>query len=354
MRILLVKLSSLGDVVHTLPVVQDILAAQPGAQIDWVVEQAFAPLLAPLRASGHVQRVIPCQLRRWRKAPLASATRAEWHVFKQQLQAVPYDAVIDLQGLTKSALVARLARLAPGGKRYALANQTEGSAYEAPTRWVADVAIAMAPHIHAMQRGRELCARALGYALPPVPDFGLKVPSAHMKRAQDAPEIIAFVHGTSRADKQWPLENWVRLGRQLIAHGYRIALPHGSTDELATSQAIAAGLNAGSAEDRTIVWPRLSLDALTQQLAHCAGVIGVDSGLSHIAVALDLPHVQIYNFDTAWRTGPLSDSAGPVGAGAPRQLSVFARPTPSVQTVWDAWLSCLPLPAQVSEWAPLP
>jgi heptosyltransferase-1 len=383
-RILLVKLSSLGDVVHTLPVVQDILAAQPGAQIDWVVEQAFAPLLAPLRASGHVQHVIPCELRRWRKAPLAAATRAGWRAFKQQLQAAPYDAVIDLQGLTKSALVARLARLAPGGKRYALANQTEGSAYEAPTRWVADVAIAMEPHIHAMQRGRELCARALGYAVPPVPDFGLKMPSALIAPAPDAPETIAFVHGTSRADKQWPLAHWITLGRQLMAQGYRIALPHGSADELATSQAIAAALNgdaegggAPSSRGRgtgfagpqaqhplggqrstrsderggAIVWPRLQLDALTQHLAQCAGVIGVDSGLSHIAVALDLPHVQIYNFDTAWRTGPLPDSTG---AATPRQLSVFAQPTPSVQAVWDAWLSCLPLPAQVSEWAPLP
>ncbi|MDI1339304.1 lipopolysaccharide heptosyltransferase I [Polaromonas sp.] len=387
MKILLVKLSSLGDVVHTLPVVQDILAARPGAQIDWVVEKSFAPLLAPLLASGHVQRVISCELRRWRKAPLAAATRAEWGAFKKQLQAQPYDAVIDLQGLTKSAVVARLARLTPGGKRYALANQTEGSAYEAPTRWVADVAIALPPHIHAMQRGRELCARALGYTLSPVPDFGLKVPPALMEHAQAAPETIAFVHGTSRPDKQWPLENWVTLGRQLIAQGYRIALPHGSTDELATSQAIAAALNvddelggslasrgrgtgfAGSQAQRplggqgstrsderggAIVWPRLALDALTQHLAQCAGVIGVDSGLSHIAVALDLPHVQIYNFDTAWRTGPLPDSARPAGAGAARQLSVFAQPTPSVQAVWDAWLSCLPLPAQVSEWAALP
>ncbi|MDO9115675.1 MAG: lipopolysaccharide heptosyltransferase I [Polaromonas sp.] len=355
-KILLVKLSSLGDVVHTLPVVQDILAARPGAQIDWVVEQAFAPLLSPLLASGHVQRVIPCELRRWRKAPLAAATRAEWRIFKQQLQAVPYDAVIDLQGLTKSAVVARLARLAPGGKRYALANQTEGSAYEAPTRWVADVAITMAPHIHAMQRGRELCARALGYTLPPVPDFGLKVPPTLMGRAQAAPETIAFVHGTSRADKQWPLENWITLGRQLMAQGYRIALPHGSANELATSQAIAAALNVDDehhSDERgsAIVWPRLQLDALTQHLSQCAGVIGVDSGLSHIAVALDLPHVQIYNFDTAWRTGPLPD---PAGSGLQRQRSVFAQPTPSVQTVWDAWLSCQPLPAQVSEWAPLP
>ena len=352
MKILLVKLSSLGDVVHTLPVVQDILAARPGAQIDWVVETSFAPLLSPLLASGHLQRVIPCEIRRWRKSFWTAATRAEWRAFKKQLQAVHYDAVIDLQGLTKSAVVARLTRLAPGGKRYALANQTEGSGYEAPTRWVADVAIAMEPHIHAMQRGRELCARALGYSLPAVPDFGLKTAPALMDIAQAAPETIAFVHGTSRADKQWPMDNWIMLGRQLNAQGYRIALPHGSTDELATSQAIAAALNddvpAGAAQ-RAIVWPRLPLDELTQHLAQCVGVIGVDSGLSHIAVALDLPHVQIYNFDTAWRTGPLQRMTT---ADASRQLSVFAQPAPSVQAVWDAWLNCQPAPPSTSGMLP--
>ena len=116
MKILLVKLSSLGDVVHTLPVVQDILVAHPGAQIDWVVEKAFAPLLSPLVGAG-LQRVIPCELRRWRKSPFSAATRAAWRAFRHELQSQSYDAVIDLQGLTKSALVAWLARLAPGGHR---------------------------------------------------------------------------------------------------------------------------------------------------------------------------------------------------------------------------------------------
>ena len=127
------------------------------------------------------------------------------------------------------------------------------------------------------------------------------------------------------------------------AQGYPIALPHGNAVELATSQAIAAALNAegGEHETRATVWPRLALDALTQHLAQCAGVIGVDSGLSHIAVALDRPHVQIYNFDTAWRTGPMAVAGG---AGVQRQRSVFAQPSPSVQAVWDAWLGCQPLP----------
>lgn len=348
MKVLIVKLSSLGDVVHTLPVVQDILAARPDAQIDWVVESSFAPLLAPLLGSG-LRRVIPCQLRRWRKSFWTADTRAQWRVFKTRLQAEQYDAVIDLQGLSKSALLAWLARLAPGGRRYAMANQTEGSGYEAPTRWVADVAIRLAPHSHAVQRGRELAARALGYLPAALPDYGLNRAPALLGRAQEAPEIIALVHGSSRTDKLWPLENWVALGRQLMTQGYRVALPHGSDHELATSQAIAAALNGddgdnGDERGGAIVWPRLALDELTQHLARCAGVIGVDSGLSHLAVALDLPHVQIYNFDTAWRTGP-----GPAGSAGVRQISVHARPTPTVQAVWDAWLGCQPTGAELRD-----
>ena len=345
-KILLVKLSSLGDVVHALPVVQDIHAALPGAQVDWVVEKSLAPLLA---LQPGVHRVIACQIRRWRKAPLAATTRQEWRAFRAQLQQQAYDAVIDLQGLTKSALVARLARLAPGGRRYALANQTEGSGYEAPTRWVADVALRMPTHIHAVQRSRELAARALGYALQSAPNFGLNRPVDQAGRAQAAPETIAnnarprtvaLVHGTSRADKEWPLAHWVALGQRLQTAGWQIALPHGSASELLTSQAIAQGLNqGGKSGEPVLVWPLLALDALTKALAQCAGVIGVDSGVSHIAVALDLPHVQIYNFDTAWRTGPLSLPPGEQ-SGVARQVSVFAQPTPSVDAVWQAWLGC--------------
>ncbi|MDB5870440.1 MAG: lipopolysaccharide heptosyltransferase [Polaromonas sp.] len=333
MKILLVKLSSLGDVVHALPVVQDIHAALPGAQIDWVVEQSFAPVLV---LNPGLHRIIACEIRRWRKSPLAAVTRQQWNAFKADLRQTPYDAVIDLQGLTKSAVVARLARLAPGGKRYALANQTDGSGYEAPTRWVADVAIRIAPRVHAVQRSRELAARALGYQVQSSPDFGLKRLLAHEGNAQAATEKIAnrvaFVHGTSRANKEWPLAHWTALGRRFLTAGWQIALAHGNAKELATSRVIAAALNQHT-PGHAIVWPLLPLDALTQELGRCAGVIGVDSGVSHIAVALDLPHVQLYNFDTAWRTGPDSASG--------RQAGVFAWPVPSVDAVWQAWLACL-------------
>jgi len=332
-RILLVKLSSLGDVVHALPVVQDICAALPDAQIDWVVEASFAQVLA---LNHRLHRVIPCEIRRWRKSPLNAATRQEWRAFRAALRQDAYDAVIDLQGLTKSALVARLARLSPTGKRFALANQTEGSGYEAPTRWLADVAIRIAPHVHAVQRSRELAARSLGYRMLPQPDFGLNSLCLSSEAGGLATKEIAnrvvFVHGTSRLDKEWPFSHWTALGRRLIHAGYQIVLSQGSEKELAKSRAIAKVLNE-SAAGNALVWPLLPLDALTRQMARCAGVIGVDSGVSHIAVALDLPHVQIYNFDTAWRTGP-SEVGG-------RQVSVFAQPEPKVDDVWQAWLACL-------------
>ena len=330
MKVLIVKLSSLGDVVHAMPAVQDILRVYPQAQIDWVVERGFAPLV---RRCAGVHRVVECELRRWRKSPLSGPTRQAWRVFKSELQRDRYDAVIDLQGLSKSALVSWLARLTPLGKRYGLANRTQGSSFEAPARWVADIPITVAPHSHAVARSRVVCARALGYAVPEIQSFGLLAPVnidhvAINSIAAGTPatcSTVVLVHGTSRADKQWPLTHWQALGARLNASGFAVALPHGSDEEQRVAQAIAAPLT------HAMVWPRLGLDALTDALAACAGVVGVDSGLSHIAVALDLPHVQIYNFDTAWRTGP------PLGSA--HQCSVFAQSAPSVEAVWQAWSS---------------
>lgn len=339
MKFLIVKLSSLGDVVHAMPAVRDMVRAYPNAQIDWVVERGFVPLVR--RCKG-VHRVIASDLRAWRKAPFSAETRQAWGRFKRELQAEAYDAVIDLQGLSKSALVAWLAKLSDGGKRYGLANQTEGSGFEAPTRWVADLPIAMPTRIHAVARSRELCARALGYTVPIDMTYGLlaqadKAPKAIKNAAFKAGllGIVALVHGTSRADKQWPLDHWQQIIIQLNAAGYGVVLPHGSVAEEQSAQAIAQGMAHAQ------VWPSLPLDALTDALATCTGVIGVDSGLSHIAVALDLPHVQIYNFDTAWRTGPESSQSLEVGSTVARQVSVFDQPAPSVEGVWQAWQTVL-------------
>lgn len=328
-KILVVKLSSLGDVIHAMPALQDIRRALPNAQIDWVVERSFAPLVQ--RCAG-IGRVIPVDLRRWRKQLWSASTRLEWREFKANLQAESYDAVLDLQGLSKSALVAWLARLSPGGKRFAMANQTHGSSYEPMTRWVADQAIQIPADIHAVQRSRLLAARALGYRDFGVVSFGLVGQAGRWQEDLEVgvhivpPSIrpcVALVHGSSRADKLWPLSHWLDLGARLNQQGYSLALPHGNAVEQAQAELLATQL------EHAIVWPRLDLDAMIDAFNTCVGVIGVDSGLSHLAVALDLLNVQIYNFDTAWRTGP---------PRVPHQLSVYASPCPPVDDVWQAWL----------------
>lgn len=317
MRILIVKLSSLGDVVHTLPVVADIHATRPDAVIDWVVEPAFAPLLR--RVDG-IAEVIECDLRRWTRAgwwrPLV---RAEARAFISRLRRQTYEAVIDFQGLTKSALIARLAR----GPTFALANRTEGASYEWPARVLATHAIRVAPHSHALDRARELVARSLAATTMALPSFGLA--RASRPSVGDARTVV-FIHGSSRDDKLWPEASWVELGRRLAAEGWSIALPQSSDVERERAARIAKALGPAA-----IVWPAMDIGTFVDRLATTGAVVGVDSGPSHMATALGLRHVQIYNFPTAWRTGPQPRH------GASHQISVEGRPTPDVQTVWSAW-----------------
>ncbi len=322
LRVLVVKLSSLGDVIHTLPAAMDIKANFPDAQIDWVVEPSFAPIV---KACSAVHRVIACDLRHWRKNRWSQETRLAWRAFRAELHRERYDAIIDLQGLTKSALVSWMARTSVQGKRFAMAHATQGSAYERPTRWVSDIAIRLEPRVHAMTRGRVVCASALQYQLPFTPRYGLNFGQV----TKDSQNTLVFVHGTSRADKEWPLAHWKELGLRLSAAGYKIVLPHGNEEERLRSNAMAEMIPHAS------VWPSMSIENVMKAMASTTGVIGVDSGLSHLAVALNVPHVQIYNFDTAWRTGPITNPDE-----KPRQRSVVDFPTPSVEAVFSLWKEC--------------
>ena len=317
LRILIVKLSSLGDVVHSLPVVADLRAAYPRALIDWVVEPGFAPLLE--RVDG-IAEVIACPLRAWTKAGLwkPSVVR-EMRAFAARLRRERYDAIVDLQGLTKSALIARLAR----GRSYGLANRTEGASHEAPARWLVSKAIRVEPHSHALDRGRELVAAALGSHVDAAPSYGLVPRPAP---AAVPPRTVVLIHGTSRADKLWPQESWIELGRRLADEGFAVALPQASGEEGKRARAIAAAIGGDST-----VWPQLDLGAFIDRLAACDGAIGIDSGPSHIAVALGLPHVQLYNFPTSWRTGPQARHSGG------KQVAVEGEPVPTVAAVWAAW-----------------
>jgi heptosyltransferase I len=303
-----------------MPVVHDIRTALPDARIDWAVEPGFAPLVR--RVTG-MNEVVECPLRRWRTAWWTGAVRAEWRALRTKLSAASYDVVIDLQGLTKSAVIARLA----GGKSFGLANQTEGSSWEWPAGFLVKHAIRIEPHIHALDRSRVLAAKALGYELDGVPRYGLRV--TRPPPVGERP-TVAFVHGSSREDKLWPQAHWIALGKRLIDAGWRIALPQGNEAEQTRAELIGAALQFDR-HNLVEVWPTLKLDAVADRLATTQGVIGVDSGLSHMAVALKLPHVQIYNFPTAWRTGPQP------AHGQAQQVCVQAQGVPSLDAVWSAW-----------------
>ena len=279
MELLIVKLSSLGDVIQTMPVVHDLQLHFPGIHIDWMVEEAFAPLVH--RVAG-VRQVFPIAERRWRKSRWSATTRVERAAFTGELQQHSYDAVIDFQGLVKSALAARLARLKPGGFSATYGNASEACGYEWPVRLLLKRHFPMPNRIHAVARYRLLAGLALGY-----------------KAEGEA------------------------LARLLVESGLRIALPQSNPAELALVTRIAQALD-GHAD----IWPRLSLPEVMDRMALSAGVIGVDSGLSHMAVALNLPHVQIFSQPRAWRAGPV---------GHTHQVAVGGEQAPDVAAVWHAW-----------------
>lgn len=315
-RVLVVKLSSLGDVIQTLPVLHDMRSHVDGVAIDWVVEEAFAPLLAEVRG---IARVLPIAERRWRRSLLSAPTRQEKRAFAGQLRNVAYDAVIDFQGLVKSALVARQAPLTSGGHRYTYANRSELCGYEWPVRFMVDRPIAMERRVHAVRRYRLLAARALGYDLAET--------AAHVEWRFDAKtgddRDVLFAHGTTRSENEWSEAAWVDLGQRIVAGGGRVVLPQSGAGEAARVRRIAGGIGAG-----VEVLPAMKLDALARRMAACGGVIGVDSGLSHLAVGLDLCHVQIFSQPRVWRAGPV---------GSAHQLAVGGNEAPSVDQVWAAW-----------------
>jgi heptosyltransferase I len=336
MKILLVKLSSLGDVIQTMPVVQDILRQWPDAQVDWVVEEAFAPLVAQVQGLRHV---LPCAERRWRKskgdASAQPALLAERKAFDARLREDTYDAVIDLQGLIKSALVARRARLNTGGFSVTYGNKSEACGYEWPVKWMVTRTVPMPKRIHAVARSRRLAAEALGYKVNGPASYNwCPQPATENIAFQVPPNTILLAHGTTRPDNEWPRAAWWGLARRLLAQGLSIALPQVNDAE----QALAEDLLAALAPDTTAlsqvrVWPRMDLARLRDAMASCAGVVGVDSGLSHLAVALQLPHVQIFSQDRAWRAGPLPVPEG----GQAHQLAVGGAVAPDLEAVWQAW-----------------
>lgn len=308
MRVLVIKTSSLGDVVHTLPALTDAAAHFPDIEFDWVVEAGFSQV-----PSWHarVNRVIPVALRRWRKHPLQARKSGEWAEFKRDIGAVKYDAVIDAQGLLKSAVLCRYAK----GPRYGLDKQ---SAREPLASRFYHHKIAVPKGQHAVERTRQLFAAALGYQVPDaLGDY--QIDRNRLPGNSHNGDYLLFFHGTTWPTKHWPDSYWLELAQKLASTGLRILLPWGSDVERQRAEQIAA------VDDHVDVLPRSSLSELASIIAGAQAVVSVDTGLAHLTAALAVPNITLY--------GPTDPKL--VGSYGAHQLHLQAKnfPASDVSTV---------------------
>ena len=320
MNILLVKLSSLGDVLHNLPIVWDLRKQYPNAQIDWVVEEGYASLLEPLKTTGSfngIDRVIPLAFRRWKKSLKKGEfvhSIQEFLAFKKELQEVQYDLIIETQGLIKSAYVTYLADKSPNTRIIGLANQTEYSGYEPLARKFYTESIQVPFRCHAVDRSRYLTAAASD--LPP-PDRSQDPPQFYPDTYQASlqseiasrkdlsveqlgfdihkPYVLCF-HSTAREAKRWSNECWVAIGKDLSERGVQVILPWGNSEEKIISAQLAKQIH------QAIVPGSFSITTAFYLVANAKLTIGVDTGLTHLAAILNCPTIELYCDSPRWKT----------------------------------------------------
>lgn len=306
--ILFIKTSSLGDVIHHMPALTEARKARPDARFTWLVEEAFAPLV---RLHSAVAEVIPVAWRRWRKSLYAPATLSEIAGNLRAIRAPRYDEIVDSQGLLRTAVIARLAR----GRRH---GYDTASIREPLAALFYDVRHSVSRDLHAVERNRILNGLALGYAPQGAPDFGLD----RARLASPGPRYGVLLHATARPGKQWPEAHWIALGHALAGQGIDLVLPWGTDAERARSERIASAL------PRARVPERAPLDAVARLIAGAQFVVGVDTGLLHLAAALGVPLVAIF-------AGSKPGLTGPVGSGPIAVLGAQGTP-PTVAAVADA------------------
>ena len=306
MKVCVIKTSSMGDVIHTLPALTDAQRAIPNLSIDWVVEENFAEIP---RWHSAVNRVIPIALRRWRKSPFSIKTRNEWKNYRTLLQAENYDAVIDAQGLIKSALFAT--RFAQGVKH----GYDRQSIREPLASFFYDKKYAISYQQHAVERIRQLFAQSLGYELPQVQgDYGI---ARHFFNQTSEKNYVVFIHSTTRADKHWEESEWQKLIEKITAlSDCEIHLPWGNEQEKARAERLA------QVDSKVIVLPKLTLTELAEQIANAQAVVSVDTGLAHLTAALNKPNITLYGATDPKLIGCYGKNQHYLSANSMKEISV--------------------------------
>ena len=274
----------MGDVLHNFPVVADICRHMPDASIDWVVEENFAPLPA---LHPRVNRVVSVAMRRWRKSWWQS--RSEMQASCHELRTHQYDLALDTQGLLKSALITRCVPATHCGFDW-------GSAREPLASLFYDRTFTVAKNQHAVERNRQLAGQVLGYTPQGAPDYGIRAPDLTLPWLPDEPYAV-LLHATSRDDKLWDEQNWIALGNHLNQAGIRTVLPWGSAQEKIRSKRLCSAISGA------ICAPHTNLNEAAAMLERARAVIGVDTGLSHLAAALGVPTIGIYTATDPGLTG---------------------------------------------------
>ena len=287
MKVLIVKTSSMGDVIHTFPAVEDARLVRPDISFDWCVEEAFAGIVALHPA---IDRIHTVAIRRWRKTLLDGGTWREAAALRRTLRDCRYDLVIDAQGLLKSALVARQAG-AP------IAGFDRSSAREPSATLVYDVTYAVPRDLHAIERTRRLFGLALGYQ-PDLSrlDSGIVPPPGNL--AGISGRIAFLLHGTSREDKKWPVKDWIETARLLVERETTPVTTWSNEREKAVAEAIAGAVPS------TVVVPKSPLSDIAAIIGRSTLVIGADTGLTHLASAFGLPTVAVFLATEPGLTGP--------------------------------------------------
>jgi heptosyltransferase-1 len=276
MRVLLIKMSSLGDVVHALVGVTDATRENPAIVFDWVVEEAYQDIP---RWHPAVRRTILAPLRRWRKSPVQTVWSGELKAFHEDIRRDSYDLVLDAQGLLKSALVGQRAK-------GILAGRTAKSAREPAAALLYKMRIDVDLNRTEVEQLRQLFARAIGYSEPRDPaDFGIE--RTQFKVRDEQPPYAIFLHGAAWESKLWPEEKWIELGRFVRGKGLRAILPWGNAEERARADRIAAAINGE-------VTAQMRIPELARLLANAKFVVGLDTGLTHISIALGARTVTLY------------------------------------------------------------